>query len=533
VKHRGPLAVVVALVATFAPAIAHSAAAATTTGRYIVQFIAGTDPDVEAARLSALGVEVADVYSNVFPGVTIRATADLIDQIKAAANIVRVEPDQQMSIDAADTTPPTVVQSAPSWGLDRIDQRTLPLSNSYSYNGAGRGVTAYIIDSGIRADHVDFGGRVRFGISTAPPTPGIDDCNGHGTHVAGTVGGNQWGVAKSVSLVAVRVLDCGGSTSSSQLIDGLDWVMADHQAGSPAVANLSISGAIAPAVDAAIQAVINDGIAVAVAAGNATGSPPVTVDACNRSPARVPQAITVAASTQSDSRASFSNFGPCVDLFAPGVGIPSDGISSTSAGATMSGTSMATPHVAGAAAVLLSEHPTWTPAQVTRDLLLKATNGVISDPMGSPNRLLFSAPIAPPVNDDFAAATPIDLTGPTTVTGSNVDATKEVGEPTHGPVPGGTSAWWSFVAPSFGDVTLSTGGSTFDTVLAVYTGGAVNALTALASNDGPGNGSAVNLRVEAGRTYHIAVDGRDGVVGTVALGFTWRPASFVPLVPAR
>jgi subtilisin family serine protease len=317
------------------------------------------------------------------------------------------------------------------------------------------------------------------------------------------------------------------------MIQALDWMIADHQAGLPAVANLSISGLPSTTVDNAVQAAVDDGITVAIAAGNATGTPAVPADACTRTPARVRAALTVAASTETDSRASFSNFGSCVDLFAPGVNISSDGIGSTTAVATMSGTSMATPHVAGAAAVLLSEHPTWTPAQVSRDLLADTTVNVITNTAGSPNRLLFSSPISPPANDDFAAATPIDLTGPTTLGGSNVDATRESGEPSHGPNFGGTSVWWSFVAPFTGDVTFATEGSTFDTMLAVYSGTSLSTLAPLASNDGPGNGSTVALRVEPGRIYHLAVDGGDGVVGSVALGFAWKPASFVPLVPAR
>ena len=414
----------------------------------------------------------------------------------------------------------------------------LPLSNTYTYNFAGAGVTAYIVDSGIHASHVDFGGRVRSGFTTVNDGHGTDDwCVGHGTHVAGTVGGQTYGVAKSVSLVAVRVLACDGTTDGSQLIQGLDWVIADHQAGVPAVANLSIGGGASASVDLAVRRVVDDGITVVVAAGNDNA------DACSASPAREPSVLTAAASTDTDARASFSNFGPCVDLFAPGNLIGSDFITlppptppataSNTETATESGTSMASPHVAGAAAVLLSEHPTWTPAQVTADLLADATVNVITDPKGSPNRLLFSSPISPPTNDDFAAATPIDLAGPSTLAGSNIDATAEPGEPAHGPVSGGRSVWWSFVAPAFGRITLSTEGSSFDTMLASYSGSAVNGLTTLTSSDGAGNGSTVTFNVVPGRTYHVAVDGAGGAAGSVVLGVNWRPAALVPLVPGR
>ncbi|HEX3090035.1 MAG TPA: S8 family serine peptidase, partial [Ilumatobacteraceae bacterium] len=308
----GPCLPLDAFVAASSPSPIEASA---TVDRYIVQFAAGTDPDREAAELSGLGVEVAEVYHDVFPGAAVFASADLVAHIRTDATVVRVEPDQMITLDAV---PPTVVQPDPPWGLDRIDQRSLPLSNTYSYNDDGSGVTAYIIDSGINAAHVDFGGRVRSGISTVGDTPSTDDCVGHGTHVAGIVGGQTYGVAKNVSLVAVRVLDCNGTTSGSQLIQGLDWVVADHQAGTPAVANLSIGGLPSEMVDNAVQALINDGVTVAIAAGNESK------DACNVSPSRLPAAITVAASTETDARSVFSNFGPCVDLFAPGSNIPSD-----------------------------------------------------------------------------------------------------------------------------------------------------------------------------------------------------------------
>ncbi|MBK5334063.1 MAG: S8 family serine peptidase, partial [Ilumatobacteraceae bacterium] len=498
-----------------------------TGGRYLVEFETGSDPYLQAGRLEALGIDVVEVYTNVFDGVAVRFAPNVIDVLRGQPFVTHVEADQVLGFDGVESSvQPTTEQAGAPWGLDRLDQRSLPLSGTYSYNSSGAGVTAYIIDSGISALHTDFGGRVRSGFTTVADGLVTGDCNGHGTHVAGIVGGQASGVAKSVSLVAVRVLDCNGMTNTSQLLDALDWVIADHQAGAPAVANISIGGPPSSLLDAAVQAAITDGVTVVAAAGNETQN------ACNRSPARLSAALTVAASAENDARASFSNFGSCVDLFAPGVNIPSAGIASTTEIVLKSGTSMSAPHVAGAAAVLLSERPTWTPAQVARDLVASATVGVIADPAGSPNALLFASANAPPGNDQFGSAATLDLSLPTSIAGTNVDASTEPGEPAHGPSIGGTSVWWTFIAPGYGTVTLSTEGSTFDTMLAVYTGSTVSALTAVGSNDGPGNGSNLTIRVEGGRTYHVAVDGGDGSSGTITLAHAWTP-SFVSLVPAR
>ncbi|MEA3184285.1 MAG: hypothetical protein QOJ74_762, partial [Ilumatobacteraceae bacterium] len=325
--------------------------------RYIIEFVPGTDADVGAAHLAALGAEVVEVYTTVFAGAVIQAAPSVIDQLRLDPMVARVEADQVFSLGASESVPPpTVVENAPPWGLDRIDQHPLPLSNTYSYSDSGQGVTAYIVDSGIYLQHTEFGGRARLGYANASDTSGIGDCNGHGTHVAGIVGGQTYGVAKRVSLVAVRVLDCAGSTSTTQLIDALNWVIADHQAGSPAVANISIGGPQSASIDTEIQAVVNDGVTVVVAAGNAPPSQPAQ-DACTISPARAPAALTVAASSNTDARAVFSDFGSCVDLFAPGLNITSaypwpsaspGTPPSPTATATMSGTSMASPHVAGA-----------------------------------------------------------------------------------------------------------------------------------------------------------------------------------------
>jgi subtilisin family serine protease len=309
-------------------------------------------------------------------------------------------------------------QPTPPWGLDRIDQRALPMSKTYTYTSAGAGVNAYVIDSGIFAGHVDFGGRVRSGFTTVLDGRGTDDCSGHGTHVAGILGGQTYGVAKSVSLVAVRVLDCNGVTTESQMINGLDWVIADHQAGVPAVANISIGGPPSVLIDNAVQALFDDGVSVSIAAGNSG------LSACGSSPARVPSALTVAASNPADTRPSFSNWGPCVDLFAPGFSIPSAGIASPTASAIMTGTSMSAPHVAGAAALLLSVQPTLTPAEVSNTLLANTTPGVITSAGSTtPNRLLFTTqgqigtpPPPPPTTTTTTSLPTTTTTAPATTT---------------------------------------------------------------------------------------------------------------------
>jgi subtilisin family serine protease len=290
-------------------------------------------------------------------------------------------------------------QTAPvSWGLDRSDQRDLPLNQSYIYNATGRGVTAYIVDSGINATHVEFGGRVRNGvnfITTLPP----EDCNGHGTHVAGVVGGSVHGVAKDVSLVSVRVLDCQNRGFTSDMVAGIDWAMDDHQNGQAAVMNLSIyTDSPSTSFDAAINRAIADGITVCVLAGNGTANNFTAIDACTISPARVTNAITVSATNILDGRASFANFGSCVDIFAPGVQIESAWYTSDTATAIDSGTSMATPHVTGAAALYLQNHPNATPATVAFELIANASLDKVSNAgTDSPNRLLFTGGIQIPL----------------------------------------------------------------------------------------------------------------------------------------
>ncbi|MEV4348951.1 S8 family peptidase [Actinoplanes sp. NPDC049596] len=296
-------------------------------------------------------------------------------RLAASPDVAYVEQNQTVSLLAT--------QANATWGLDRIDQRNRPLSTTYSYTTTGSGVTAYIIDTGIRYTHSDFGGRASYGYD-AVGSGGVD-CNGHGTHVAGTVGGTTYGVAKAVRLVGVRVLNCSGSGTTAGVIAGVNWVTTN--AVKPAVANMSLGGGVSSTLDSAVSRSITAGVTYALAAGNSNAN------ACNSSPARVAAAITVGATTSTDARASYSNYGTCLDIFAPGSSITSDWYTSNTATNTISGTSMASPHVAGAAARVLSASPGLTPAQVRDSLVNGATTGVVTSPgSGSPNRLLYLAP---------------------------------------------------------------------------------------------------------------------------------------------
>ena len=277
----------------------------------------------------------------------------------------------------------TTQTPTPSWGLDRVDQGLLPLDDSYTYDGDGTGVTVFTIDTGILPTHTDFGGRAAIGVDFVNDTQNGVDCSGHGTHVAGTIGGTTHGVAKAVQIVAVRVLNCSGNGSTAQVLAGINWVTT-HHAGTPAVANMSLGAGFSNSINSAIESSIASGITYVLAAGNSNK------DACTTSPASAPHAITVGATNDTDARASFSNFGPCVDVFAPGVNITSDWITSPTSTRALQGTSMASPHVAGVVARYLSAHPSATPATVAAAVTSAACHVVTNAGTGSPDLLLFA-----------------------------------------------------------------------------------------------------------------------------------------------
>ncbi|MGI2855525.1 S8 family serine peptidase [Shewanella algae] len=327
------------------------------------------------------GIEVRQNFGNSLNGVLVKANAAQIQSLLKDPNIKYVEQDQRVSIEpmveaAGD-------QGGATWGLDRIDQRDLPLNSNYHYDYDGSGVTAFVIDTGVRNTHNEFGGRASSGYDFIDNDNDSSDCNGHGTHVAGTIGGSSYGVAKNVNIVGVRVLNCSGSGTNSGVISGINWVK--NNAQGPSVANMSLGGGASQALDDAVNAAVAAGISFVVAAGNDNSN------ACNYSPARAANAVTVGSTTSTDSRSSFSNYGSCLDIYAPGSSITSAWYNSNSATNTISGTSMASPHVAGVAALYLAENPALSPTQLTNLLVSRASSGKVGDAKtGSPNKLLYS-----------------------------------------------------------------------------------------------------------------------------------------------
>jgi PKD repeat protein len=346
-------------------------------GQYIVRFrddeqnVDGQANDV--AR--SYGGKITHKYKAALKGMALQLPDAAVNALRADPRVISIEQDQTVSI--------STTESGATWGIDRIDQRSLPLSGTYVYNADGTGVTVYIIDTGINFTHTEYAGRASTGIDEVTSGGTAADCNGHGSHVSGTVGGTTYGVAKNVKLVAVRVLNCSGSGTTSGVIAGIDWVTAHRVL--PAAANMSLGGGLSSALNTAVENSIAAGVVYAIAAGNSTA------DACSASPASAPSAITVGATDISDTFASFSNYGPCVDINAPGVNITSAWIGSTTATNTISGTSMATPHVAGAAALYLQANPAAAPTQVRDALVTNGTTGVIKSLPGSTtNTLLYS-----------------------------------------------------------------------------------------------------------------------------------------------
>jgi subtilisin family serine protease len=369
--------------AGIAPPLAASAAKnASIPGDYIVTFRDDVG-DVAAAAQSISGLHkgaLKHIYKSALKGFAVQNISEAAAAaIASDPRVVRVEADQVMTA--------IVSQSPATWGLDRVDARA-GLDNTYTYANDGSNVTVYIIDTGINFTHTDFGGRASKGIDEVTSGGSAADCNGHGTHVSGTVGGATYGIAKNVKLVAVRVLNCQGSGTTSGVIAGIDWVTANRIL--PAAANMSLGGGFSATLNQAVARSVAAGVTFAVAAGNSTAN------ACNSSPSSEPSAITVAATDITDTFASFSNFGSCVDISAPGVSITSDWYSSNTATNTISGTSMASPHVAGAAALYLSVNPTATPADVATALTSNATSGAIKSlPSGTVNLLLYTGFISP------------------------------------------------------------------------------------------------------------------------------------------
>ncbi|MEU2615057.1 S8 family peptidase [Micromonospora sp. NPDC007271] len=449
-----------------------------------------------AQRLTARhGGAVARTWRTALRGFEVQVNAVAAARIAADPAVAYVEQNRTVSIAGTQPNPP-------SWGLDRIDQRNLPLNSSYTYPNTASNVRAYIIDTGVLFGHNDFGGRAVSGFD-AVDGGSADDCNGHGTHVAGTVGGSSYGVAKGVQIVGVRVLNCQGSGTTAQVVSGIDWVTAN--AVKPAVANMSLGGSADSSIDTAVTNSINSGITYAVAAGNGDifGN---RQNACNYSPARVAPAITVGATQNNDAAASFSNYGTCVDILAPGVNITSAWYTSNTATNTISGTSMASPHVAGAAALVLSANPTWTPQQVRDSLVNNATPNVVTNVgTGTPNRLLYvTGDGNPPPTNDFSVS--VSPTSGSTAPGGSVTATVNTAT-TNGSaqsvslsasgLPAGASA-------SFNPATVTSGGSA--------------TLTVTTSSSTPPGTYAVTVTGTAASgtktaTYSLTVTGTGGCTG--------------------
>ena len=590
--------------------------------RYLIGYADDAAAHERDAVVSALGANILATYDLAFDGHLTVLTDDQLAEVKTMPGVAWVDNDAIVTLNDTQLDPP--------WGVDRSDQVSLPLDGAYTDRSTGSGVTAYIIDTGI-TPHTDYSGRLATGRNFMPneSSSATDDCNGHGTHVAGTVGGTTYGLAKDVRLVPVRVFSCSGSTSTSTIVSAINWVIGDHTTG-PAVANMSLGGGASSSLDAATASLVDDGVITVVAAGNSNNN------ACYYSPAREPSAITIGATTSSDARASFSNYGSCLDMFAPGQSITSTWISSASpsnATNTISGTSMAAPHVAGAAAVLWGEDTTASATTVTSTLLASRTVGKVTNAgASSPNHLLFLSPgegIAPgaptdvtavnnngtvtvtwaapsdsgtgeiasysagarsdagitssatcswtagpltcdivgltsgtwtvtvtasnpwgtspesnpsnPItiavtNDDWAGAR--TLSGASgTITDNNTAATVEPGEPALDAGTGGATRWYSLTTTGAGTAVIDTVGSSFDTVLGIYTGSSIGFLSRVTYNDDHYIDGVYSLRsrvqfaTTASTTYWVRVASWGSARGDIVLNWETTTACGYAPVP--